>query len=458
MVTQIKQLINRITPDGDAKAALSGLKDSDYIDMFNALVENDVKGLETLRKRFLSKTNQVNKRTVTVGKVADKAAALQSAVEDLRSNIQGLREAGSEARQAKADLVTDTAGRQTLQVPTPEGNKVWEIEPDLYRVLKGMNEDSGFLEKVSHVVPKVMSFFLTGAGSIFFPLKNTIAEHLISVVDSPYGAKTLYRGAGQYWRALVQPNNPLSVELGASGHVTTATFSGIASKSRLSAQSVESGRNIGAWIAYNFHPTKGLSGLGGKIDVAGGRLANAKRQQLAKLYMDEYSRANPNATRAEVLAEGRRGANEVLGDMERTTALIRAVGIFQLYAPASMVGLRAAARSATASKAGAAGFASRLTATIGMPATVATLYTQGSPEAQNFYNDMKNSDKMYVFDNLAFVTPWAHKDEETGVWTGVYFVPTAPDYRGIVNSIQVAGHQAAYEDGVDLKRISNTRR
>jgi hypothetical protein len=445
--TDIRSLFRKITPDSDAAAAISKLNDKELVNAFHAMVENDTKGIETLRKRLVANQKSVVRLKGKTDASVQTAQDFKTHLQDLRDTIQGLRSAKSELRGNAAEFSADpTTGLQVVSGRLEGETYKIETTPEVARFLQGLTEEQlNVLLRGAKVAQAPFRTAFTGALNPVFAVLSASWNMVLAPIVSPqgfriYGPKAIAEGFKSF-----NKSSELQVLLREHG---AQKFTGNLATSReiSTAEAVAAEKNLATRLKFAAkHPVKTWE----KADIIQSKVENAQRTGIAKAAYD--ARLRKSGTEEQAIADAVYAYNNVLPNFGRSSALVRQVDGVLMYSNATVAGTRALL---TAIKRDPIGTSAKLGALTGGMIAV-TAYSSSQEKSQEFYDDMIKAKKGYMLDNnLIVVLPSAHKDDQTGEWTGIIKYPLPPEVRPLQHAIWEQMQSNAKGHGVPVKQYA----
>jgi viroplasmin and RNaseH domain-containing protein len=443
-VTSVKDVINKVTPEGDSKAALSSLSDQDHLKLFKALVEDDTKGIESIRKKLVSTTKVVDKAGAKVATKEGFAQELRTHLDDLRDNVQGLRGVKSQLNRDRAEFTADpTTGLQIVSGRDAGVTFKIETTPEVARFLQGIGDEKlNTVLKAAKTAQTPFRTVFTGVLNPQFAAASATWNAVLAPVVSPqgiriYGPKAVYESFKSF-----NKNSQFQKTLSQNGAMK---FTGNLETSAdiSTAKAIADTKNIATRAVFDAkHPVKAFH----KLDVIQSKVEGAQRTGIAKAAYD--ARLRKNGTVEQAISDAVYAYNNVLPNFGRYSSAVRQADALVMYAGASQAGTRALLTAISRDKVGT--LAKLGVVSAGLASITAYNYT--NDKTQEFYKDMADSKKGYLLDNnIILVSPTAHKDKKTGEWHGITKISIAPELRPINHAVWRTFVSEAEGSGVPLK-------
>lgn len=437
-------LKSNLSPDDvDARAALDSLTDDELMDVLNYATKDElfskgVPGKGALRiantaKRRVAEASQVTKtQAAAIERIRQKSAAhsrLLTQVDDMKMDLESVENArkgvGRELVELRPDPVT---GKQVINGIDENGNKFKiEIPPKYAEVLQGTNKEQ--LNAALRALKTAQQPFREAFTGILNP-GFQIAQATFNVMMTPIISKAGIRTLGpDAIKAAVQ-------SLTNSGDFQRAILNAGAIKyggnlQRLASDSIPDALAAQASLMtkakWNANPLRGwhkLSAVGGKMDAMA-------RTASARAVYQKSVRAGRTAD--EAMADAVWAYNNTLPNFSNLSSLMKGLDAMVMYTGAGQAGTRTFLRAIKEDPARVGG---RL-AVVGLGLTGVAAYNMSQDKGEEFYKDMRDSNKQYILDNnIIVVTPGARKDPETGEWTGIWKAPIPPELRPVNRAVQ----------------------
>ena len=272
-------------------------------------------------------------------------------------------------------------------------------------------------------INQVFRMAWVGALSPGFAVKSVMWDLAMTANNSPNGWKTLGPKAVKASFKALRESDDFLKHLRKEG-ASTVGSSQLGINARVSSESLAASKNIFSRVKFG---AKNPQAVIDSLDVFGGKLASLGRTRAARAAFDQAKKKGLSDKKA--YANAAYAYNNVLPDFATMSPLIRQINAVIPLTNASIAGTRSLAQAfrrkplMTAAKVTAMGVT---------PAIAISAYSMGSDSGREFYDDMIAAGNEQTLDNnLIVVLPGAHKDDETGEWTGVIKMPITPEFRTI---------------------------
>lgn len=403
---------------------------------FKSLVEADSAHLVSIRNKIATRE--------------PKLAAKLDQVIDQKTRIDSLKVAKTNMKEVTADFMDDpTTGKQVISGVIDGQPYKMEVPPDLAKAVMGLDSQKlPSVLKALAIVKKPFEITWTGVlNPVFSGVSFAFYDTPMSIINSPQGFKTLAPKAVIESFKSLKSSSEFQKKLAAEG-ARPYGGSGASAFIKPSAKSIAAQRNILSKVAYtSTHPEVALS----KLDMFGGKLANMTRTRVARA---EYDAAlKRGATEKQAMEQATLAYRTIMPDFDTMSNLTRQINAVVPFYAASVAGTRSLGK---ALKRDPAGTSAKALALGIAPITGVTAFSLMSPQGQEFYADMEKSGQKNTLDNnMVVVLPGAHKDPNTGEWTGVVKVPLAPEFRAMNQSVWRGVRSAMGKgDGPDASHIA----
>ena len=419
-IKKIAAAMDKTDPDG--AAALRSLNRKDQREIATWLQDG-------MTEAQIAKGNKVSV------KASESYARLMNARAEAEGLVDQTKLASAEARGLQV-IKNEKTGRQVLN-GFVDGYPVWiETTPEMAKMVQGLEtKDLPKAIKALSGVQHVWRTFWTGIFNPVFSIKSKLFyDPAMMAINQPGSRNQLRPGVmGNSFMDNFKSMDDFFTELKPYG-VAPVTGSRMMGDVKQSAQQMASHADFQSRVGYFAkHPGEALQAM----DIMGGKLQHGSRMQAAR---SAYERAKAaNLPREDALANAARAYNNVLPNYGRTSAVLRTIDAFIPYSNAGIAGTRAMVGGFQKDKVGftakAGAFATALAA-VGA-------YALTDDTTKEFYQDMYDTNKQSILqNNLVIALPGAHKDPQTGEWTGIVKVPIPPEFRAPNAVIQDANFKA----------------
>jgi hypothetical protein len=444
VVTQIRGVIGKITPEGDTASAINTLSNEDHVKLFNALVEDNTKGIEGIRKKLVASVGVVGRSTDKLAAKQERTRALGDSLQSMRDTIKGLNAAKSDTRANYAEFKADpTTGLQIVSGRAEGVTFKIETTPEVAKFLQGLGEEKlNTVLKASKAAQEPFRTVFTGVLNPPFAIASATWNTVMAPVVSPQGLR-IYgpRAVAESFKSFNR-NTQFQKLLSENG---AQKFTGnLATSAEVSTpEAIAATKNLATKTAFSLkHPIKSFHNL----DVLQSKLEGAQRTGVAKAAYD--ARIRKSGTAEQGIADAVYAYNNVLPNFGRYSSAVRQADALVMYAGASQAGTRALMTGIARDKVGTL---AKL-GVVGAGLTSITAANFSNDKAQEFYSDMVDSKKGYLLDNnIIIVSPTASKDPKTGEWSGIVKVSIAPELRPINHAIWSQFRANAEGSGVPVK-------
>ena len=419
-IKRIADSMEKTDPDG--AAALRGLGRKDQRQIATWLQEGMTEA-------------QINKGIKVNAKAQESYSRLMSAREEAEGLIDQTKLASKEARGLQL-VKNEKTGRQVLN-GFVDGYPVWiETTPEMAKMVQGLEaKDLPKAIKALSGVQHVWRTFWTGIFNPVFSIKSKLFYDPAMMGINQPGSRNQLR-PGVMGNSLADNFGSLDdffTKLKPYG-VAPVTGSRMMGDVKQSAQQMASHADFQSRLGYFAkHPSEALQAM----DVMGGKLQHGSRMQAAR---SAYARAkSAKLPEEDALANAARAYNNVLPNYGRTSSVLRTIDAFIPYSNAGIAGTRAMVGGFQKDK---VGFTAKAGAFATALAAVGS-YALTDDTTKEFYQDMYDTNKQSILqNNLVIALPGAHKDPQTGEWTGIVKVPIPPEFRAPNAVIQDANFKA----------------
>ena len=370
-----------------------------------------------------------------------KLAAKLEQVINKKAEIDALKIARTNLKDVTADFMDDpVTGKQMISgVIDGQGFKM-EVPPELAKALMGLDQQKlPSVLKALAIIKKPFEVTWTGVlNPVFSAISFALYDTPMSVINSPQGLRTLGPKAVVESIKSIKSSSEFQRRLAAEG-ARPYGGSGASSFIKPTAKSIAAQRNILQNIKYTAtNPEVALS----KLDIWGGKLANATRTRTARAAYDDTLRIAKKAAKengipfdkADPILQKRAMENAALAyrsimpDFDTMSNLTRQINSVVPFFAASTAGTRSFGKALRRDPLGTGIKALSLGV---IPTVGVTAYSLASPQGQAFYDEMEKTSPRTLDDNMIVVLPGAHKDDKTGEWKGIIKIPLAPEFRAI---------------------------
>ena len=389
---------------------------------FKALVEADPADLEVIRKKIATRQ--------------PKLASKLDDVANIRREIDALKVVKTTIKEVTAEFGDDpTTGKQIISGLIDGEQYKMEVPPAIAKAIQGL--DSKKLEgvlKVFAIIKKPFEVTWTGVFNPVFAVTSFLVyDTPMSIINSPRGRQVFSAKAVAESFKSINSGSKFQKALAKEG-ARPYGGSGASSFVKPDAKMIAAQRSILTQIG---HLGKNPEVLVSRVDIFGGKLANATRTRVARSEYDSLLKIAKNngediaseAVQKRAMEGAALAYRTIMPDYDTMSHLTRQLNSVIPFYAASLAGTRSFGQAIrrdprnTLIKAGTVG----LLPTIGV-----TAYNLMSPTGQDFYQDMQDSGNTRTLDdNLVVVLPGASKDDKTGEWSGVIKIPLAPEFRAI---------------------------
>jgi hypothetical protein len=461
--TQLMALNPRLTRATAESIATQVLK-KPTITAAKTIVKEGKSGRVPTAKQVIG--SMLNAPTSEILKIQKKIAAREpklAAKIDEILNYKTLMEANKAAKMDMKEIVAEfsddpTTGKQVISGLIDGQSYKLEVPPAIAKAVQGLDSQklTGVLKAFS-IIKKPFEVTWTGVlNPVFSGISFALYDTPMSVINSPQGFKTLAPKAIKESFKSLKSSSEFQRRLAAEG-ARPYGGSGASSFAKPDAESIAAQASILSNIKYtSTHPEVALS----KLDIWGGRLANMTRTRVARAAYDDAlkiaRKAGEDVKDIKVQKRAMENAalayRTVMPDFDTMSNLTRQINSVVPFFAASVAGTRSFGKAlrrdplGTSSKALAIGIA---------PTVGVTAFSMMQPAGQKFYKDMEASGQTKVLDdNLIIVLPGAHKNKESGEWTGVMKIPLAPEFRAINQTTWRSTRQAMGGEGPDASHVA----
>lgn len=404
---------------------------------------------QVIRELFSAPPKEVQRIRDKIAVREPKLAGKIDEVLNYQAKIEANKSAKTDLKSITAELIDDpTTGKQIISgIMDGQGYKM-EIPPDVAKAIMGLDQQKlPSVLKALAIAKKPFEVAWTGIlNPVFSAMSFAFYDTPMSIINSAQGFKTLGPKAVIESIKSIRASSEFQQKLAAEG-ARPYGGSGASSFIKPDAKSIAAQRNILTSFGHSItHPEVALS----KLDIWGGKLANMTRTRVARAAYDDAIKKG--ATEKEAVENAALAYRTIMPDFDTMSNLTRQINSVVPFYAASVAGTRSFGKAlrrdpvGTSAKALALGVAP----TIGV-----TAFSLMSPQGQAFYKDMEQSGKTQTLDdNMIVVLPGAHKDDETGQWTGIVKVPLAPEFRAMNATTWKAVRGAMGGDGPDGSRVA----
>lgn len=428
--TQLMSLNPNIT-EATAKSIAAQILKKPTITAAKTTVKEGLEGRRPTAKQVIGSmlnapTSEILKIQKKIATREPKLAAKIDEIINYKTQIDANKAAKTEMKGVIAELGDDpTTGKQIVSGVIDGQSYKLEVPPEIAKAVQGLEQEKlqGVL-KAFALVKKPFEVTWTGIlNPVFAAMSAAFYDIPMSVINSPQGFKTLAPKAIREAFRSFKSSSEFQQKLAEQG-ARPYGGSGSSSFIKPDTKSIAAQRDILSNIKYTAtHPEAALS----KLDVWGGKLANATRTRVARAAYDDALKRG--ATEEQAMQNATLAYRTIMPDFDTMSNLTRQINSVVPFYAASVAGTRSFGKALRRDPVGTSAKALAL----GIAPTVAiTAYSLMQPAGQKFYKDMEDSGQKQVLDNnMIVVLPGAHKDESTGTWTGIIKVPLAPEFRAI---------------------------
>lgn len=402
--------------DGLSKLSTTKGKTTTSRQFFKSLIEADPKDIERIRSKIITRE--------------PKLAAKLDEISNYKAKIDAYKAVRTDMKEVTADFMDDpTTGKQIISGVIDGQTYKMEVPPDLAKAVMGMeNAKLPTVLKALAIAKKPFEVTWTGLfNPVFSAMSFVFYDTPMSIINSPQGFKTMGPKAVKEMFKSFKTSSEFQQKLAAEG-ARPYGGSGASAFLRPDAKALAAQRDILSSLKFTAkNPEVALS----KLDVWGGKLANATRTRIARA---EYDNAlKRGLTEKQAMEQATLAYRTIMPDFDTMSNLTRQINSVVPFYAASTAGLRSFGKALRRDPAGTTAKA----ITLGIAPTVGvTAFSLMQPAGQEFYKDMeKSGNKRTLDDNLIIVMPGAHKDDKTGEWSGIIKIPLAPEFRSINQSV-----------------------
>ena len=388
---------------------------------YKALIEADPKDMKAIRDKIAVREPKL------AGKLDE--------IANYRTQIDALKVAKTDMKEVVAEFVDDpTTGKQLISGIIDGQSYKMEVPPDLAKAVMGLDQQKlPSVLKALAIVKKPFEVTWTGVlNPVFSAISFALYDTPMSVINSPQGFRTLGPKAVKESIKSIWSGSEFQRRLAAEG-ARPYGGSGASAFIKPDAKALAAQRNILTKIKYtSTNPEVALS----KLDVWGGKLANATRTRIARAAYDDALRIakkegkdiTDTAVQKRAMENATLAYRSVMPDFDTMSNLTRQINSVVPFYAASVAGTRSFGKAlkrdplGTGTKALALGI---------VPTVGITAFSLANPAGQDFYEEMEKTNPRLLDENMVVVMPGAHKDDATGEWKGIVKVPLAPEFRAI---------------------------
>jgi hypothetical protein len=398
----------------------------------------------------LVEASEINAKR-TINKLSKKGGEYKRLSEQLQL-------ARDEVKAIKAELSGDWKTAQSLYEKAPAGeNKVAGfingekfvigVSDDYARMRNKIEKSKNdTVAQISGAIATPQKVVATGLGNPVFLVKDVVRRQGVKLTNSqglsPFGARPL----ASWFAGLTSPEQSVVfANLRDAGFIPEkATKVGYTVGDK--AQDIASRADYGSRIAYL---AKNPGKLWNSFNKFAAKLGNADRVQIGYGAYLRAKRLYPELTDAQAWEAGAKAANEALGNFRRTSLTARRLEAVAPYTTATQAGYRSLMRRfreapvETSLKVG------------GILGTLIGVTAYNAEQYLDYYDQKIESGNTNDLDNnIIFILPGAHLNEETGEWEGIVKIPVAPDFRPLVRGSWRAAYDKAKTGQVNVKNLA----
>lgn len=394
-----------------------GLKQSpnEVRSVIGDLISKTPKEIAMIQKKIATREPKLAEKLNRVIEHKQLIDSKKLAVEDLKDMEVGLTREGTTGKA----YINGVQDGQTFRVELPP--KV------INRLDKLSRSEVNTALKVVGAINQAFRIAWVGALAPGFAVKSALWDTMMGVINSPDGWKTLApKAVKSSFKALTESDEFLQ-KLRKSG-ASTVGSSQLGIHTKISAESLAATRNLFSRVKFGAkNPQATLDSL----DVFGGKLASLTRTRVARAAYDRMIKEG--ASEEEALSSAAYYYNNVMPDFATMSPLVRQINTIIPFTNASIAGTRAMAQ---AFKRAPGATAAKMVGLGVMPATAVAAYSLSSESGRQFYQDMHDAGNDDVLNNnLIVVLPGAHKDDKTGIWSGIIKIPMTPEFRQVNSQV-----------------------